>query len=136
MNPQLMHIGIKVDDIEKVSEFYEKVFGFQQTGTNRIGDTNTHTSRHLTDGTFDLALMQYDSEDAPEARLAGEGPCIHHLGIRVDDPQAYIPKLLAAGCEILSPPGTKTVKFRAPGGIIAEVSRFNQSHNPKSKPES
>jgi catechol 2,3-dioxygenase-like lactoylglutathione lyase family enzyme len=50
MKPQLMHIGIKVDDIEKVSAFYEKVFGFQQTGTNRIGDTNTHTSRHLTDG--------------------------------------------------------------------------------------
>lgn len=131
MKPQLMHIGVKVNNLEEVSSFYEKVFGFEQTGTSR--PINGHTSRHLTDGAFDLALMQYDSEDAPEARLAGEGPCIHHLGIRVDDPQSYIPKLIEAGCEILSKPGAKTVKFRAPGGIIAEVSRFDKEYNAKLK---
>ena len=29
--------------------------------------------------------MLYDSESAPEATLAGEGPCIHHWGLEVDD---------------------------------------------------
>ena len=41
----------------------------------------------MTDGYIDLALMIYDSEDAPEAQLSGKGPCIHHIGIEVDDPE-------------------------------------------------
>ncbi len=131
MQPRIVHVAIKVEDLEKASEFYEKVFGFYYTGTSRKGDQNTHTSRHLSDGTFDLALMKYDSEDAPEARLAGEGPCIHHIGFQVDDPLAFVDKLREAGCEILSAPGTIPVKFRAPGGIVAEVARFKNYIKPR-----
>lgn len=123
---RLVHIALKVDDLEKVSAFYENVFGFRHTGTNRKAETNSHTSRHLSNGEFDLALMQYDSEDAPEATLAGPGPCIHHYGIQVDDPLAYGEKLRAAGCEILSAPGEIPVKFRDPGGIVGEVARFQK----------
>jgi lactoylglutathione lyase len=49
------------------------------------GKVRDHTSRHLTDGTIDLALIKYDSEDSAEARASGMGPCIHHFGIEVDD---------------------------------------------------
>lgn len=120
----LVHIAIKVEDLEKASAFYEQVLGFHHTGTSRKGETNTHTSRHLSNGKFDLALMKYDSEDAPEARLAGDGPCIHHYGVKVDDPLAYEAKLREAGCEILSAPGEIPVKFRDPGGVVGEVARF------------
>jgi ketosteroid isomerase-like protein len=62
--PRIVHIAIKVDDLEKATKFYEDVFGFRQTGT---GYARGHVSRHLTDGNIDLALMVYDSEDVEEA---------------------------------------------------------------------
>src|SRR6516165_5445453 len=62
--PRIVHIAIKVDDLEKATKFYEDVFGFRQTGT---GYARGHVSRHLTDGNIDLALMTYDSEDVEEA---------------------------------------------------------------------
>src|SRR5205085_3369908 len=65
--PRIVHIAIKVDDLEKATKFYEDVFGFRQTGT---GYARGHVSRHLTDGNIDLALMVYDSEDVEEARLS------------------------------------------------------------------
>src|SRR5262245_51963970 len=80
--PRIVHIAIKVDDLEKATKFYEDVFGFRQTGT---GYARGHVSRHLTDGNIDLALMTYDSEDVEEAQLSGPGPCIHHWGIEVED---------------------------------------------------
>src|SRR5215468_7589431 len=75
--PRIVHIAIKVDDLEKATKFYQDVFGFRQTGT---GYARGHVSRHLTDGNIDLALMVYDSEDVEEAQLSGPGPCIHHWG--------------------------------------------------------
>ena len=52
--PRIVHIAIKVDDLEKATKFYEEVFGFRQTST---GYARGHVSRHLTDGNIDLALM-------------------------------------------------------------------------------
>ena len=65
--PRIVHIAIKVDDLEKATKFYEDVFGFRQTGT---GYARGHVSRHLTDGNIDLALVIYDSEDVEEAQLS------------------------------------------------------------------
>jgi len=128
--PRLVHVAIKVHDLEKSSAFYEQVFGFHRTGLSRERE-NTHTSLHLSDGEADLALMRYDSEEAPEADLAGPGPCIHHIGIQVDDPLAYVEKLRAAGCEILSEPGVVPVKFRDPAGIVAEIGPFRKYIKPR-----
>jgi|GraSoi_2013_80cm_1033760.scaffolds.fasta_scaffold99775_1 catechol 2,3-dioxygenase-like lactoylglutathione lyase family enzyme len=63
----LVHIAIKVDDLEKATKFYEDVFGFHQTGT---GYARGHISRRLTDGNIDLALMIYDGGDVEEAQLS------------------------------------------------------------------
>lgn len=148
MQPKIVHVALKVENLEKASEFYEKILGFYHTGSSRKSKTNSHTSRHLSDGSFDLALMQYDSEDAPDAQLAGRGPRIHHIGIQVDDPLSYVEKLRAAGCEILSTPGEIPVKFaegpeilsapgeipvkfRDPSGILVEVGRFNAYIKPR-----
>ncbi len=65
--PSIVHIALKVDDLDKTSEFYEKVFHFTPIETSRVRD---HTSRHLSDGSIDLALIKYDSEESSEARAA------------------------------------------------------------------
>lgn len=115
---RIVHIALKVEDLDETSRFYEKVFGFKPIETSKVRD---HTSRHLTDGAIDLALIKYDSEESAEAKAAGHGPCIHHFGIEVDDLENYLAEIRKLGCEIVSDPGVIPVKFRAPGGTVAEI---------------
>jgi len=116
---RIVHIAVKVDDLEKATEFYENTFGFVEVQTGPVRD---HISRHLSDGTIHLALIKYDSEDSAESRAAGLGPCIHHFGIEVDDMKVSAADLAKYGCEIISTPGVIPIKFRAPGGTVAEIS--------------
>ena len=120
MPGKIVHIALKVRDLESSTKFYEEVFGFRQVTTHR-GQNSGHVSRHLTDGTIDLALMVYDSEDAPEAQLSGIGPCIHHWGAEVDDIKLAAQKIKDLGGEVMSSLDADVVKFRAPDGTIAEV---------------
>lgn len=115
--PRIVHLALKVEDLERASAFYQKVFGFVPVRTGALRD---HTSRHMSDGAIDLALIRYD-RDSPEALASGKGPCIHHFGIEVEDPEATREDLKAAGCEILSAPGEVPVKFRDPNGVVAEL---------------
>ena len=96
---RIVHIAIKVDDLEKSTKFYEDVFGIYQTKT---GHARGHTSRHMTDGNIDFAIMTYDSEDEPEAKLIGKGPGIHHYGVEVEDREATIKKIEENGGKIFS----------------------------------
>ena len=122
MSNLIKHIAFKVADIEKERAFYENVFGYQHVNTvRRTGKRGDHISCHLTDGYIDLALIQYASSDSDEADFAGEGPCIHHIGMEVDDLDAFIRKITENGGEILTEPGHIPVKFRSPGGPVAEV---------------
>lgn len=119
MSNKIYHIAVKVPDIDKAKSFYKNLFGFEELKQSKVRD---HTSCHLTDGVIDLAIIQYDSEDSPEAGLSGNGPCIHHFGVEVDDMQASHDQLKEMGCEILSRPGVLPVKFRSPFGVVAEIS--------------
>ncbi len=114
---RIVHIALKVEDLERSGRLYERVFGFKRVDEGQVRD---HTSRHLSDGTIDLALIKYDRE-SPEALLSGKGPCIHHFGIEVEDVETSVRELRAAGCEILSPPGELPVKFRDVSGVVAEL---------------
>lgn len=121
--PRIVHLAVKVDDIDKTSEFYQKVFGFKHTGTRRAGPLKDHFSCWLTDGEIGFTLLKYDSEDAPEAGISGRGPCIHHFGIAVEPEklEEYVAMLKRYDCELISAPGANPMKFRAPGGVVAEV---------------
>jgi lactoylglutathione lyase len=115
---RIVHIALKVEDLERTTQFYENVFGFKQMETAQVRD---HTSRHLSDGAIDLALIKYDAEESKESLAAGQGPCIHHFAIEVEDIEKYAAEIAKFGCEIISDPGVIPVKFRAPGGTVAEI---------------
>jgi lactoylglutathione lyase len=115
---RIVHIALKVADLEKATKFYEDVFGIYQTKT---GHARGHTSRHMTDGNIDLALMVYDSEDEEEAKLVGPGPAIHHIGIEVEDRAATVKKIEENGGAIFSDPEEGALKFRCPDGNLAEI---------------
>jgi lactoylglutathione lyase len=55
---RIVHLALKVEDLERTTEFYQKVFGFVEMNTERVRD---HTSRHLSDGVLDIALIKYDA---------------------------------------------------------------------------
>jgi lactoylglutathione lyase len=115
---RIVHIALKVEDLERTTQFYENVFGFRGMETAQVRD---HTSRHLSDGAIDLALIKYDAEESKESLAAGQGPCIHHFAIEVEDIEKYAAEIAKFGCEIISDPGVIPVKFRAPGGTVAEI---------------
>ena len=115
---RIAHIAVKVDDIEQSAQFYEKALGFVPTGKSR---SENRSRGSFSDGEINLTLLRYDSEDTELARAAGAGPCIHHFAIEVDDVAKYVAQVREFGCEILSDPNKVPVKFRAPGGTIAEI---------------
>ena len=116
---RIVHLALKVEDLERTTEFYQKVFGFKEMNTTKVRD---HTSRHLSDGALDVALIKYDAgTQSAESRAAGEGPCIHHFAVEVDNIAAATKQVKAYGCEIISDPGVIPVKFRAPGGTVCEL---------------
>jgi len=116
---RIVHLALKVEDLEKTTAFYQEVFGFREVETRKTRD---HLSRHLTDGTLDFTLIKYDDDtQSAESKASGEGPCIHHFAIEVEDLQGYTEQIKKYGCEIISDPGVTPVKFRAPGGTVAEL---------------
>jgi lactoylglutathione lyase len=128
---RIVHLALKVDDLEKTTEFYEKVFGFREVETSKTRD---HLSRHLTDGQLDFALIKYDAgTQSAESKAAGEGPCIHHFAVEVDDLEQATRQIKSYGCEIISDPGVIPVKFRAPGGTVAEIVPAGRYKQPKLK---
>src|SRR5947207_91838 len=115
---RIVHIALKVEDLEKSTKFYEDVFGIYQLKTGRA---RGHTSRHMTDGNLDIALMKWDREDRADAMLAGPGPRIHHWGLEVRNREAFAAAIRKHGGEVLSKPGAPTLRFRAPDRTIVEV---------------
>ena len=116
---RIVHIALKVDDLERTTRFYEKVFGFKEAKTEKVRD---HTSRQLSVGVIDRSIMQYDAgTDSAESKAAGEGPCIHHFAVEVDVLKQAEKEIRAFGCELISDPGVVPVKFRAPGGTVCEI---------------
>jgi lactoylglutathione lyase len=128
---RIVHLALKVDDLEKATEFYEKVFGFREVETTKTRD---HLSRHLTDGRLDFALIKYDAgTQSAESKAAGEGPCIHHFAVEVDDLEQAARQIKSYGCEIISDPGVIPLKFRAPGGTVAEIVQTGRYKQPELK---
>ncbi len=116
---RIVHLALKVDDLEKTTEFYQKVFGFEEVVTKKTRD---HISCHLTDGDMDFTLIKYDADtQSAESKASGAGPCIHHFAIEVEDIEKYTEEIKKYGCTIISDPGVIPVKFRAPGGTTAEI---------------
>jgi lactoylglutathione lyase len=128
---RIVHLALKVEDLERTTEFYQKVFGFVEMNTAKVRD---HTSRHLSDGVLDVALIKYDAgTESAESKAAGEGPCIHHFAVEVESIAKAKKQIAKYGCEIISDPGVIPVKFRAPGGTVCELVPKGRYKKPKKK---
>jgi len=121
--PRINHIALKVEDLDKTADFYEKVFGLSAVGKSRSEDRSRN---RLSDGEIDLTFLKYDNDKSDMALAAGGGACIHHFAIEVDDLNKYVAEVRKAGCEILGDSKTPPIKFRLPGGPLAEIVPANR----------
>jgi lactoylglutathione lyase len=55
MDNRIVHLALKVENLEETTAFYQKVFGFWEVETRKTRD---HLSRHLTDGAMDFTLIK------------------------------------------------------------------------------
>lgn len=106
------------EDAEAAKDHYERFYGMKYLGTR---DRRGLLTLDMTDGTIAFALTHYrDTAPPAEASAAGPPPSIHHIGFDVDDFDALADNVAAAGYELFSAPGQVPLKFRAPGGTVAE----------------
>ena len=78
----------------------------------------------------------HSGRNGTRPKAAGEGPCIHHFAIEVEDLRKATEEVKSWGCDIISDPGVIPVKFRAPGGTVAElvpIGRYKKPERPAAK---
>ena len=106
---RIVHLAMRVDDIDKTSDFFTKVFGFTQVKVPGLRET----VRYVTDGTVHIAINK-----ASAATGKNGGKC-DHFGIEVNDVAKCATEADKYGCEVITNAGNQ-FKFRAPGGIVVE----------------
>lgn len=122
---KIRHLALAVPDPEKAAAFYEKVFDLE-----RVGHTESElaTGVYLSDGTFNLALLNYKTDAAAGTERGRNYVGTHHFGFIVDDLEAARETIEAnGGAFFLDLPEHKDTlyyeqKFRDPDGIIFDIS--------------
>lgn len=120
---KLRHIAITVPDPQKAAKFYMRVFGMK-----KVGETDWVNARgvYLSDGTINLALLNYKTEEAAGEWRGRDFVGIHHFGFWVDDVAATRKKLKAAGArywmgEETRDGGFYEIKYRDPDGVVVDI---------------
>ena len=131
MMKKLSHIGIAVRDLRTSVEIFAKLFGRPPAGSENVADQKVNIAFfHLPN--LSVELTEPASADSVIARFIekrGEG--IHHLSFEVDDIDAEIQRLKAAGFQLIDEKPRKgadgcLVAFLHPkstNGVLIELSQ-------------
>jgi len=123
------HIGVAVEDIDTALELYEQ--SFEMTVAHR----ETVESQGVEAVLLDVAdghveLMRPLSEDSPVGKfLARKGPKLHHVAYAVEDIDATLERLAAAGLELIDArartgiQGSRVafIEPKSTGGVLTEI---------------
>lgn len=129
------HVGITVSNLDRAVEFYREVFGldvlsrFSVSGeafsTGVDVENATGNFAHLNAGGARIELVEYDPEADARSSASLNQPGAIHLGLSVDDLDAFY-EGLSADVETLSDPqttesGTRILFVRDPEANLVEV---------------
>ena len=117
---KLRHIAIAAKDPDAMAEFYKKAFDFKEI---RKSDGPLAYGCHLSDGTIDLAILRFKTDQTGKG-LDYTG--LHHFGILVEDVAAVAKKLEDLGGKHYMDQGEDRiagfeVKFYGPEGVLFDV---------------
>ena len=117
---RIVHLALKVDDLERTTEFYEKVFGFKET-EHREG-ARPHLAPPDRRRDRPLAHASTTRARSPRNRRPpGKAPASITSRSKSTTSKTRRSRSNSYGCEIISDPGVIPVKFRAPGGTVCEL---------------
>ena len=124
---KIRHIALASDHPGKAAEFYKSMFGFKELRRFGLDPTKPDEAPRpsgvfLTDGALNIAILKFaDDQLGKGVDYLG----IHHFGVVVDDVEAWMDKLIAAGApqvEYNIPAGTHAeFKFRGPDGVVFDI---------------
>src|SRR5438045_8791967 len=99
---KLRHIAIAAKDPDAIAEFYVKAFDFKIVRSN---DGPLAYGHHLTDGTIDLAILRFKTDQLGKGLdYAG----LHHFGILVEDVDDAAKRLEGlGGAHCMDPDGNR-----------------------------
>jgi catechol 2,3-dioxygenase-like lactoylglutathione lyase family enzyme len=117
---KLRHIAIAAKDPDAMADFYVKAFDFKIVRSN---DGPLAYGHHLSDGTIDLAILRFKTDQLGKGLdYAG----LHHFGILVEDVETAATKLEGLGGKhYMDQDGDRVggfeVKFYGPEGVLFDV---------------
>jgi methylmalonyl-CoA/ethylmalonyl-CoA epimerase len=123
------HVGVAVEDIDAALELYEGTFAMPLAHRETVEEQGVEAVLlDVGDGHVEL-LRPLGPETAVGKFLERKGPGLHHVAYAVDDIDATLEKLAAAGLELIdSEPRVgireSRVAFlhpRSTGGVLTEI---------------
>jgi methylmalonyl-CoA/ethylmalonyl-CoA epimerase len=120
---QLRHFAMAVPDPWATAEFYKQIFGFEAVGET---DSSLAEGVFLSDGMFNIALLDYKSEEAAQG-LGKDFVGLHHFGIWVDGVEESQRLIERAGGEwLMGEPDYRhnaayEVKFHDRDGVVLDL---------------
>ena len=125
----IRHIAISSQHPAKAAEFYSKAFGWREiTRSPNLRDNPAEAPRPsgviMSDGSINISILKF-GKDQIGVGLDHEG--FHHLGIAIDDVDAWRAKIEALGVPCIVPeeeipPGAQfEIKFRGPDNLVFDI---------------
>jgi methylmalonyl-CoA epimerase len=130
------HVGVAVEDIETALALYRDALRMPLVHRETVTDQGVDAAL-LDVGDGHVELLQPLGPDTPVGKyLAKRGPGLHHVAYRVDDIDAALAALTAAGLRLIDErPRTgirgSRVAFLHPGstgGVLTEIVQPSEGH--------
>ena len=129
MSPSIHHIAIVVRDLDAALEFYRDVLGLEVTERREVPDEGVEIA-FLPTGEAEIELLRPLSDEGGVARfLEKRGEGLHHVCLAVEDIEAAMERLQAAGARLLNEEprvGTHGTRYvfvhpRSAHGVLLEL---------------
>ncbi len=128
---QLRHLAIATDDPDGTAQFYIDTFEFVKMRSPSGVWGRGHI---LSDGTINLAILQFSTDEAAGVEKGVGYRGLHHIGFEVDDVDAAAKRVSAAGCrprndidDALGIPHDGPIKgefkYEGPDGVVFDLSQ-------------
>jgi methylmalonyl-CoA/ethylmalonyl-CoA epimerase len=123
------HIGIAVPSLDAAQPFWEKTLGLRFHGREHVADQQVTVAMGEA-GETHIELLEPADPASPIARfLERNRPGIHHIALHVDDLEAALARLKAAGATLIDETpragaGGKRIAFVHPksaSGVLLEL---------------
>ncbi len=102
MSPSIHHIAIAVQDLDTALAFYRDALGLEVTERREVAEEGVEIA-FLPAGEGEIELLRPLDEGSGVARfLSKRGEGLHHVCLQVDDIEAAMARLRAAGARLLS----------------------------------